>query len=369
MPGALVHEWLAPTGGSENVFETLIGMFPDASRFCLWNESRGRFTGVEETALARSPLRGNKMLALPLMPLAWRHLPASDADWVLCSSHLFAHHARFGGTARDAPKLVYAHTPARYVWVPELDGRGGSVPARVASTVLKPLDRRRAQEPTLIAANSRFVADRIAATWERESTVIYPPADTEYFSQADAIALDDDDRQVLDRLPDEFVLGASRLVAYKRLDRVLEAGRAAGLPVVISGDGPDRARLEALAAASSLPVTFLGRTSRALLAHLYARARVVVFPPVEDFGIIPVEAMAAGTPVIASAVGGASESVLDGVTGATLDEWSPEELVRALEKALDARPEDCTARASEFGVEAFESGIRAWASPLTGEAR
>src|SRR5690606_39996979 len=89
---------------------------------------------------------------LGLMPLAWRQLPAIDADWVLASSHLFAHHARFAGPARDAPKLVYAHTPARYIWNPELDARGDSVPAKPVAASLEPLDRRRAPEPVASAA-------------------------------------------------------------------------------------------------------------------------------------------------------------------------------------------------------------------------
>ena len=176
MSGVIVHEWLQRNGGSENVFDVLTRTFPDADRVCLWNDSDGRFTDVEETVLARTPLRHSKAAALPFMPLVWRHLPAREADWVLCSSHAFAHHARFAGPARDAPKLVYAHTPARYVWTPELDGRGEGAVARAASALLKPLDRRRAREATAIAANSRFVAERIAEKWDREAEVITRPS-------------------------------------------------------------------------------------------------------------------------------------------------------------------------------------------------
>ena len=97
MSGVIVHEWLESTGGAENVFDVLGRTFPDAARVCLWNDSDGRFTDVQETVLARTPLRHSKAVALPFMPLVWRHLPALDADWVLCSSHAFAHHARFAG--------------------------------------------------------------------------------------------------------------------------------------------------------------------------------------------------------------------------------------------------------------------------------
>ncbi len=359
MSGVLVHEWLSRRGGSENVFEELGRIFPDARRFCLWNASEGRFADVGETWLARTPLKGRKALALPLMPLAWRQLPAVDADWVLTSSHLFAHHARFRGAAGKAPKLVYAHTPARYIWTPELDGRGNGALARAASGALKPLDRRRAAEPVAIAANSRFIAQRIADTWQREATVIYPPVDVARFSVAPA--LDASDAERLASLPQEFLLGVSRFVPYKQLERVIDAGAASDLPVVLAGSGDDEARLRAIGEARHPgAVHFVEHPSTDLLGALYRRAHAVVFAPIEDFGIIPVEAMASGTPVIANAVGGAAESVVDGVTGAIVDEWSPSALRDAVERAVGADPDACAARATQFGVEVFAARVSAW---------
>lgn len=361
MSGVLVHEWLAPTGGSENVFEALSAAFPNSVRFCLWNESDGRFADVQETALARTPLRGRKALALPLMPLAWRGLPRMDADWILCSSHAFAHHARFRGPAREAPKYVYAHTPARYVWTPELDGRGGGLAARAVSRALKPIDRKRAQEPVAIAANSRFVAARIALAWERESTVIYPPVEVDYFGAASHPLRPDEDA-LLDSLPRDFIFGVSRLVPYKRLDLVIEAGVSSDLPVVIAGEGPDELRLRAMAAARNARVTFVGKTSKAMLAALYRRALVVVFAPIEDFGIIPVEAMASGTPVVANAIGGAAESVVEGSTGAIVEDWSSKGLREAVSRAASASADSCVERAAEFSGPRFIEGVRAWMS-------
>lgn len=360
MSGILVHEWLARTGGSENVFEHLTEIFPGARRFCLWNDSNGRFVDVEETFLARTPLRRSKAASVPLMPIAWRALPAVDADWVLCSSHVFAHHARFRGGARDAPKFVYAHTPARYIWTPELDGRGSGVVARAVSAALKPLDRRRAQEPVAIAANSRFVAQRIADTWERESVVIYPPVDVDAFS-ADP-ALRDEDARIRAALPRDYLLGVSRFVPYKRLDAVIHAGAAAGLPVVLAGSGPDEARLRAIATeVHPGSVHFVDRPSFELLSALYRDAAALVFAPIEDFGIIPVEAMASGTPVVANAVGGAVESVVDGLTGAHVEDWDDRTLLRAaVERALAAAPEACVERAAAFSPTVFAQGIRDW---------
>lgn len=364
MAGILVHEWLAPHGGSENVFEVLSDAFPDAERFCLWNDSNGRFTGVEETMLARTPLRRSKAAALPFMPFAWRHLPARDADWVLASSHLFAHQARFAGPAREVPKLVYAHTPARYVWTPELDGRGSGVAARTVSRVLKPLDRRRAQEPQAIAANSAFIADRIARTWEREATVIYPPVDVTAFTTAGELT--PADAALAASLPSEFLLGVSRFVPYKRLDRVIDAGIAAGLPVVLAGGGPDEERLRAIAAAKNARVTFVHNPSTVLLAELYRRSLALVFPAIEDFGIMPVEAMATGTPVVANAIGGTAETVVDGVTGALVHDWSQSELASAVERAIAADPQACIARAREFDTSVFTRRITAWVGAQTG---
>lgn len=353
MGGVLVHEWLARTGGSENVFESLVDAFPDAARYCLWNDSEGRFAGVRETVLARTPLRRSKALALPFMPTVWRHLPAERADWILCSSHGFAHHARFGGPARDAPKLVYAHTPARYVWVPELDGRGSGPGARAMSSMLKPLDRRRAQEPAAIAANSRFVADRIARSWERDSIVIHPPVDVARL-QAAAEPLDPADAAILVTLPSQFVFAVSRFVPYKRLDAAIDVGLAVGVPVVLAGSGPDEARLRALAAQHPGQVHIVARPSSALLRELMSRAAVLVFAPVEDFGIVPVESMAVGTPVMVNAVGGAGESVVDGVTGAIVHDWdSPSELRAAFHRAVDTDAEASRARAREFDSPRF----------------
>jgi len=364
VPGILIHEWLSRRGGSENVFEVLSEVFPDAERFCLWNDSEGRFAGVHETVLARTPLRHSKAAALPVMPLVWRHLPPRDADWLLCSSHLFAHHARFGGGARHAPKLVYAHTPARYIWEPELDGRGGSAAARSVSALLKPLDRRRAAEPVAIAANSEFVAERVARVWDRQATVIHPPVDVSAFTATPA-ELAGSEAATLATLPTEFLLGVSRFVPYKRLDLVIEAGAAAGIPVVLAGGGADEGRLRALAEDRHIPVVIVHDPSTALLAELYRRTRALVFPAIEDFGIMPVEAMAAGAPVVASAVGGTAETVVDGITGALVREWVPSELSRAVDRATATRPEACVARAREFDSSVFAERIADWVATST----
>jgi len=366
--GVLVHEWLAPRGGSENVFEALSRVFPDAARYCLWNESEGRFVVDGETWLARTPLRGRKAAAVGLMPLAWRTLPSVDADWILTSSHLFAHHARFGGSGRGAPKLVYTHTPARYIWNPELDVRGDTFAARTAANMLKGLDRRRAQEPVAIAANSVFVQKRIAQAWHRESTVIHPPVDVTAFLRAPEP--DERDEAALALLPETFLLGFSRFIPYKRLDLVIEAGIAADVPVVLAGAGPDEARLRSFAEERAPGRVFFVRSPGAeLYRALLQRCIALVFPAVEDFGIVPVEAMAAGRPVIAPAVGGTGETIVDGSTGAFVEHWSRDELRRAVEVAAGVSPEACRTQAEKFSEAVFADRIREWVAESVDGAR
>lgn len=261
MAGLLVHEWIEKSGGAERVLDAMAQAFPDAGIRSLWDDTRGeRYPGraLDETWLARTPLRRHKALALPFAVPTWRRLSAAqDAEWMLISSHLFAHHARIPG--RDVPKFVYAHTPARYIWNPELDERGDSRAVKAVAPLFRRIDRARAQEATAIAANSAFVRDRIRRAWDRDAEVIHPPV------AVDRILSTDDWRtevtaaaelRLLDTLPEVFVLGASRFVRYKSLDRVIQAGEQAGVPVVIAGRGPDEARLRAAASDAGVPVTF-----------------------------------------------------------------------------------------------------------------
>jgi glycosyltransferase involved in cell wall biosynthesis len=360
MAGVLVHEWIARSGGSENVLQAMGDVYPDADVVCLWDESTGRFDGreVRETWLGRSPLRGRKVLALPLMPSTWRHLPGGAYDFALISSHLFAHHARFASVPAER-RFVYVHSPARYIWDPQLDARGSGRAARTAGALLKPLDRRRARETRHFATNSAFVRDRIARAWDVRAEVIHPPVDVERI-QAPAAPPADPDRAVLDRLPDEFLLGASRFVPYKQLDQVIRAGVVTGLPVVLAGAGPEEAALRRLAAAAPVRVEFVISPSTPLLWELYRRCALYVFPPVEDFGIMPVEAMAAGAPVVANAVGGATESVVPGLTGAWCDFSSDAAVLAAVEQARGAARVDCAARARTFSARRFADAITGW---------
>lgn len=362
--GLLVHEWIEPAGGAEKVLDAFAAAYTNADIFCLWNDDPTRYQGrsVRESWLASTPLRGRKATSLPVLPFLWRHTRFTDYDWALISSHLFAHHVAANPRLRSIPTFVYAHTPARYLWAPDLDERGRRAEVRAVAPTFKAYDRAQATAATHVAANSEFVRGRIQRSWNRDSVVIYPPVDVGRISAVSAWSheLNQQENVALTALPNEFLLGASRLVQYKRLDDVILAGEITGLPVVIAGSGPDRARLEAVANDRKVEVRFMGRVSDKLLYALYQRALAYVFPAIEDFGIMPVEAMAAGTPVIATAVGGAAESVLSEKTGALVDFSSHQDIRWAVELAATVTPSDCVQRAEAFDVPVFQKAIGEW---------
>lgn len=363
--GLIVHEWIAERGGSENVLEAMFAALPDSDIRCLWTDAPGRFPSdrLQESWLARTPLRRSKIAALPFMPVTWRGMRVrKELDWMLVSSHLFAHHATLHGSNADVPKYSYVHTPARYIWTPSLDRRGAGLLPRAVSPAFRALDRKVARGQVNVAANSEFVRERIRDCWGVDSDVIYPPVDVARIQWVREWSgeLNDDDASVFATLPERFVLGASRFVPYKRLDVVLQLAAAAGEAVVIAGSGPDEGRLRQLAADLRVNAIFVVNPSDSLLFALYQKAAAFIFPAIEDFGIMPVEAMATGTPVLVNRIGGAAESVLDGRTGAHIDLDDLKSAVTSLQDALKISSAACEARASEFSTAVFHSRLRNW---------
>ncbi|UZG57424.1 glycosyltransferase [Rhodococcus opacus] len=365
MSGVLVHEWIEQAGGAEKVVDCLSELMPSADIVCLWNDVPDRYGSrvVRESALANSRLRQHKALCVPVAPFVWRRQRNADYTWALISTHLFAHHARFTPASPDFEKLLYVHTPARYIWATEYDPRGRNPIVRLAAPALRALDRVRASEASSIAANSSFVADRIAKSWGRESTVIYPPVEISRIQEVSdwRTQLTDEELDILATLPSDFLLGASRMVEYKRLDIVIRAGADTGMPTVIVGTGPDEMRLRDYATSIHPSTIFLGRVSDPLLYALFQACSAFVFPPVEDFGIIPVEAMAAGAPVIGNWIGGVRETVIDGVTGALADMRDASSVKHAVHRALGCASAPARQRAAEFSTDVFKRRVVEWA--------
>jgi glycosyltransferase involved in cell wall biosynthesis len=347
---ALVHEWFTAAGGSENVYRHIADLVPHATRFVLWKEQGVDELALRESWLARTPLRRTKAGALPLMPLVWRTLSRERFDLVISSSHAFAHTVRLGPPDRTR-HLSYVHSPARYIWSPAFDGRGASPVLAGPRRLLQSLDVRLSRHVHSYAANSEEVRTRIRKYWRRDACVINPPVDVDFFASAPAA-----DRNQ----PRDYLLGAGRWIPYKNFDLILAIAEAAGMPLVIAGAGPQEAKLRRAASRAAVPVTFAVGPGKAELRRLYWGARALVFPVHEDFGIIPVEAQACGTPVLGWRRGGLLETVVDEETGFLVDSTDPRAFVPFVRRLGELTPSRMQARATVFSAAAFSAKLTAW---------
>ncbi|MFI7430423.1 glycosyltransferase [Micromonospora sp. NPDC049836] len=348
---ALIHEWFGATGGSEQVFLSMAEVVPHAQRFVLWKDDDATVDReIRESWLARTPLRRSKALALPLMPLTWRTLTRETYDVVVSSSHAFAHTVRIGDPDRTR-HLSYVHSPARYVWSPDLDQRGANPVLAPMRAVLQAGDRRLSRHVHSYAANSREVQGRIRRFWGRDARVINPPVEVDYFGAAPPEVRDQDRR---------YLLGVGRWIPYKNFDLMIEIAAAAGLPLVIAGGGPEEENLRRFATRVDVPVRFEVRPSRARLRELYWGAVALLYPALEDFGMIPVEAQACGTPVVGWARGGLLETVVTGETGFLVDATDPAEYVEPIRLAAKLPAQAAMTNARRFTPEVFQANVAAW---------
>jgi glycosyltransferase involved in cell wall biosynthesis len=346
---AVLHEWFARFGGSENVALELVDLLHADLHVLYEDEGAVPPVDARETVLSKlGPLR-RKQLAVPLTPLAWRTHRTPHYDVVVTSSHALGHTARLPD-AWDATYLSYVYTPARYIWLPELDERAGNRALAPARAGLRVIDRRFARHVTSYAADSVEVASRIRRFWHRDSVVIYPPVDTEWFTPAPTSA----------STTPNGLLSVGRFIGYKRHDFAIAVAEASNTPLVIAGSGPLEADLRRQAAAASVPVEFVISPDQQRLRELYRQAEAFVFAAHEDFGLVPIEAQACGTPVVAYAAGGALETVTDGVVGALVADLDPQQFADRLADVRRLDRADVSRHAQRFSRARFRAEVRDW---------
>jgi len=369
MSVAIVHDWLDTWRGGENVLAEIVRLFPGADLFALVDflpeSQRARLQGkrARTSFLQRLPgARRHFRALLPLFPRAIESLDVRGYDLVISSSHAVAKGVR---TAGGQVHVCYCHTPMRYAWdlreqylgpLGLASGLRGALAHRMLDN-LRDWDRRTSARVTHFVANSRFVRDRIARCYGRDAAVIYPPVDVGFFTPAD---------NAPEPAARDYYVTASRWVPYKRVDLVVAAFRE--LPerrLIVAGEGPEATRVRA---AGGPNVQMVGEVPRERLRELLRGARAFVFAAEEDFGILPVEAQACGTPVIALGRGGSLETVraigTDAPTGmffATQSAAAIGEAVRSFDAALPAiRASDCRANATRFRAERFREEFAAF---------
>ncbi|PWC32984.1 glycosyltransferase [Azospirillum sp. TSO35-2] len=358
MKVAIVHYWLVGMRGGEKVIEALCEMYPEADIFThVYRPERIspiiRRHRVTTTFIDRLPM-AHRMYQkyLPLMPLALEQLDLSAYDLVISSE---SGPAKGVLTRPDALHVCYCHTPMRYVWSGYHDYLASAGPLvrplmPYAIHRLRQWDLATAARVDRFIANSATVAQRIWRVYRRDATVIHPPVETGRF--AATTALDGETRG-------DHYLFLSQLVAYKRADIAIEAFNRMGRKLLVVGEGEEYRRLKQMAGPT---VELLGHCSAEELDRHYAACRALIFTANEDFGIVPVEAMAAGRPVLALRRGGATETVRDGVTGLFFDQQTPEALIDAVERfeAQEHRfdPAAIRAHAARFDQELFKERLR-----------
>lgn len=361
----IVHERFTELGGSERVVEQMHATWPDSVVHAPLVDRRVLPPGIPPAAVWASPLqrlyRGGSGYAhlLPALPLAMSRFDTSGADVVVTSHHAFANRV---GRHPDVPLVSYTHTPARWMWEPaflanEMGGRPGRVALAAFARSQRRADAAAARRAQLILVNSRHVAARVRRYWQCHAEVLHPPVDIDRYTLDPSVGRE------------AFFLLAGRLVPYKRPDVAVAAAVRAGVPLVVAGDGRMRSAVEAVARPG---VELLGHVDDATLLELYRRCRAVIMPGEEDFGLVPVEAQACGTPVLARAVGGVLDSVVDGQTGrlyGASDEAHQVDDLAAAMRAFDPSdfdPATIRHHAERFSPAAFRRRLEAKVEAVVG---
>jgi glycosyltransferase involved in cell wall biosynthesis len=360
---ALVHDYLAQDGGAERVLLFLHRMWPDAPIFTLFHNPgsvRGfEHADIRESYIARLPWGRKKyQWYLPIMPQAFESFDFSSFDVVISSTSAFAKGII---TPPGTLHICYCHTPTRYLWTDTQEYIADLKYPKIVKMALPRLlhrlrvvDQLAADRVDVFVANSETVQERIRKYYHKESEVIYPPVETT--SGVVASPLDD------------YFISGGRIVPYKRFDVIVEAFNRLQCKLIIFGDGP---ALPALQKRAKSNITFVGRVDDPEKIRLLSRAQAFIHPQVEDFGITAVESMACGRPVLAYAKGGASETVIPGVTGALFHTQSWNAVFEAVTQFDPSawNPEAIRAAATRFDVSVFETRMKELVSQKVADAK
>jgi glycosyltransferase involved in cell wall biosynthesis len=353
---ALVHDWLLGMRGGEKCLEVLCRAFPDATLHTLVHRRGALSDAIESMTIRTSPLQKipgverNYRHLLPIMPLAARSWRPKHVDLVVSLSHCVA---KAVVPPPGVPHVCYCFTPMRYAW----QGRESYLEswsdrpvrqalARLVLWRLRRWDRATAGRVTHYIAISQTVRERIARCYGRDSTVIQPPADVAFYTP-----------EPTPRARDSFYLVVSALVPYKRIDQAVSACSRLKRQLIVIGEGPERSRLEAMAGET---VRFLGWQSDEVIRDHYRRCRALIFPGEEDFGIVPIEALACGAPVIALARGGVAETV-DARVGALYEAPTADGLLDAIQtwemRGCPLDPPEARRRAEALSLPVFRQRL------------
>ena len=353
---AIVHEWFTTMRGGEKCVEAMCEVFPTAELFALLHVKGSVSPTIEVMPIHTSFIQQLPLARrfyrhyLPLFPTAIQQFDLRGFDLIISSHHCVAKGVR---APHNALHVCYCHTPMRYIWdfyddyfAKDRAGALTRIGMRFVRGYLRRWDVRTATYPHHFIANCQNVQRRIHDLYHRPSHVIYPPVDTSLFR--------------LSRKDDGYFLVVSAFVPYKRVDLAIDAFNRTGERLVIVGDGPDALYLRKLAGST---IEFAGWQPNEALAELYAHCRAVVFPGEEDFGIVPLEAMASGKPVVAFARGGALETVLETPslrTGVLFPEQTVDSLISAVRRLarLDFDPDALRAFALRFDREVYKRRIK-----------
>ncbi|MHC5935307.1 glycosyltransferase [Nostoc sp.] len=321
---ALVHDYLTQRGGAERVFELLCKRYPEADIFTsLYDPEKTIDLGdriVNTTFLQKIPYAAKYFRSMaPLYFPAFRALDLQDYDLIISSSTSFAKAVRKNPNARH---ICFCHNVTRFLWDTTTylreygDYRYFAPLIEQVFQVMRKVDLKYAQEPDLYIANSSVVARRIENIYGKKAMMVNYPIDTSKFLFSD--------------IKDEYYLASARMISYKRLDIIVEAFNWLGWRLLISGDGPEQARLKSKALQN---IEFLGHVSDRTRKDLFSKAKSIIVAALEDYGLVPVEANASGTPVIAYGAGGVLDTQISGETGVFFKRQTPESLQVALLEA------------------------------------